>query len=258
VPEIDASKYLVTAGWDDVPHLDAKTKAELLAGTPPHLRKARAQGIPSLGAGAIYPVEEEEILVPDFKLPKHFLRGYALDVGWKKTAALHGAWDRESDVIYLYREYYRGQAEPSIHAAAIRARGAWMTGCIDPASRGRQQGDGQQLFANYTKSVEQGGGGLNLIFANNAVEAGLQEVWERLSTGRIKVFRSLVALMTEYRLYRRDEHGKIVKENDHLMDCLRYLVNTPGVFQRMPVERDFHIQRAAQAASAALDPAMGY
>jgi hypothetical protein len=27
-----------------------------------------------------------------------------------------------------------------------------------------------------------------------------------------------------YRIYRRDEKGAIVKENDHLMDCCRYLV----------------------------------
>lgn len=258
MPEISSSKYLITAGWDDVPHLDAKTKAELLAATPPHLRKARSLGTPSLGAGAIYPVDEDEIVVPDFQLPRHFMRGYALDVGWNKTACLHGAYDRESDVIYAYREYYRGQAEPSIHAGAIRARGAWMTGCIDPASRGRSQIDGQQLFAQYTKDVASGGGGLKLIFANNGVESGLQEVWERLSTGRLKVFKSCAAFLQEYRIYRRDEHGKVVKKNDHLMDCLRYLVCTPNVFNKMPAPENQFEQRMAMTAAAPLDPVMGY
>jgi hypothetical protein len=257
MPEVSASKYLVAAGWDDVPHLDEKTKRELLAATPPHLRKARSQGIPSLGAGAIYPIEEEEILVNDFLLPRHFTRGYAMDVGWNRTACLHGAYDRDTDTTYLYREYYRGQAEPSIHAGAIRSRGSWMTGCIDPASRGRSQVDGQQLYANYTKSVEEGGGGLNLIFANNAVEAGLQECWERLSTGRIKVFKSLQAFLAEYRIYRRDDKGKVVKQNDHLMDCMRYLVNTPAVFQRMPANQDALRARQVAAANAPLDPYVG-
>jgi hypothetical protein len=66
--------------------------------------------------------------------------------------------------------------------------------------------------------------GLNLDIAKNAVEAGLYMVWERLSLGQIKIFSTCVNLADEYRFYRRDENGKIVKENDHLLDCLRYLV----------------------------------
>lgn len=30
--------------------------------------------------------------------------------------------------------------------------------------------------------------------------------------------------MEEYRLYRRDERGRVVKTNDHLMDAFRYAV----------------------------------
>jgi hypothetical protein len=56
------------------------------------------------------------------------------------------------------------------------------------------------------------------------VEAGLYEVWQRLSTGRLKIFNNLSSLRTEYRMYRRDDDGKIVKKNDHLMDAMRYLV----------------------------------
>ena len=47
-----------------------------------------------------------------------------------------------------------------------------------------------------------------------------------MSQGRLKIFRTLQAWLAEYRLYRRDEHGDIVKENDHLMDATRYLVAT--------------------------------
>lgn len=260
MPQVSESKYLVCAGWQDVPHLDEKTKRELLAATPPHLRKARSQGIPSLGAGAIYPVPEEEIVCNDFLLPRHFWRGYGLDVGWNRTAAACGAWDRENDVIYLYREHYRGQAEPSVHGKALRAFGTWMTGAIDPAARGRAQKDGEQLMRIYTKPQDQQGEGLKLVVANNEVEAGLQDVWERLSTGRLKVFRSLVAWLAEYRIYRRDEHGKIVKQNDHLMDATRYLVRTPAVFQRMPAlnVQATQTQQRARSAATAHDPVMGY
>ncbi len=66
--------------------------------------------------------------------------------------------------------------------------------------------------------------GLNVQPADNAVEAGLYAVWERLSTGRLKVFNTCTSLLDEYRIYRRDEKGRIVKDNDHIMDALRYLV----------------------------------
>ncbi len=87
MPEISASKYLVNASWKDVPHIDEKTQAELLAATPPYLRDARSKGEPSLGAGAIYPVELSEVLVDPFQIPPHWPRCYALDVGWNRTAA---------------------------------------------------------------------------------------------------------------------------------------------------------------------------
>lgn len=219
MPAVSESRYLVQAGWDDVPHLDEKTKKELLDSTLPHLRDARSKGIPSLGAGAIYPIPESEILVAPFAIPAHWPRGYAMDVGWNRTAALWGAYDRSTDCVFLYTEHYRGQAEPSVHAAAIRARGEWIPGKIDPASRGRSQKDGAQLLQMYQDL------GLSLDPADNGVETGLYAVWERLSTGRMKVFSTLQNWLAEYRLYRRDEKGKIVKEFDHLMDATRYLVN---------------------------------
>lgn len=211
-------KHVTMAGWDDVPHLDDKTKTELYGSIPPYQRDARSKGIPQLGSGAIYPVPESEILCDPFELPKWWPRCYAMDVGWNKTAALWGAWNRDSNVVYLYAEHYRGQAEPAIHAAGIKAKGDWISGVIDPAARGRAQKDGVMLMDQYIDL------GLHISPAINTVEAGIYAVWERLSTGRLLVFRSLQNWLGEFRVYRRDENGKIVKQNDHLMDCMRYLI----------------------------------
>jgi len=137
-------------------------------------------------------------------------------VGWKKTAAIWLAHDRDTDIVYAYSEHYRGQAEAPIHAKGIRLRGDWIPGVIDTAARGRSQVDGKTLWKLYEDE------GLILHKANKAVEAGLMEVLDRLSTGRLKIFSTLQHTLGELRLYRRDEKGRIVKENDHLCDGLRY------------------------------------
>jgi phage terminase large subunit-like protein len=214
----EGSKCVIMAGWDDVPHLTEETKKELLAAIPMFQRDARSKGIPQLGSGAIYPVPESDIVVADFEIPAHWPRGYGLDVGWNRTSAGFHAWDRDNDIVYRYSEHYRGQAEPSIHAEGIKARGIWIPGVIDPAARGRSQADGIKLMDQY-KDL-----GLDLEIAFNGVEAGIYEMWQRLSTGRYKVFKSCQNWLTEYRLYRRDEKGKVVKGNDHAMDESRYFI----------------------------------
>ncbi len=214
----NSDRGIVMAGWDDVPHLSAEQKARMLAEAEVHLRDARSKGIPSIGSGAIYPVAEDEIVCDDFAIPGHWPKAYGLDVGWNCTAAVFGAIDRDADCLYLYSLHYQGQQEPSTHVAGIRGRGDWIPGVIDPASRGRSQKDGEQLLVNYREL------GLNLIPANNSRESGLYEVHQRLATGRLKVFRSLKPWLAEYRIYRRDEKGHVVKEKDHAMDATRYLV----------------------------------
>lgn len=227
------SKHVTFMSWGETPHLDKSAQDALLASYPPFERDARTKGIPQLGAGAIYPVPESEVICAPFDVPAWWPRVYGLDVGWNRTAAVWAAIDRETDIAYLYSEHYRAQAEPSVHAEAIRARGEWMPGVIDPASRGRGQADGQQLLQSYTDL------GLHLMLADNGVETGLLEVWQRLSTGRLRVFSNLNNWLHEYRSYHRDEKGKVVKQLDHLMDATRYLcVSGIGAAQLDPAYLD--------------------
>lgn len=214
------SRFCVQATWDDVPHLSDEQKRQLWEAIPPHQRDARARGMPVLGAGQIYPVPEELVVCEPFRLPEYWPRAYGLDVGWNRTAAVWGAYDRDSDVVYLWSEHYQGQMPPAVHASAILSRGAWMPGAIDPASRASGQRDGENLLAEYTQL------GLWLAAADNAVEAGIHACYQRMANGGLKVFSTLSNWRREFRNYHRDDHGKVVKANDHLMDATRYLIMT--------------------------------
>lgn len=228
--EVSASRYIVQAGWDSVPHLDEKTKKELLESTPDYLRDARSKGEPTMGSGVIYPIPISDIEVKPFAIPFGWKKGYALDVGWNRTAALWGAQNPVDGIIYLYSEHYKGQQLPVVHAAAIRTRGDWIRGAIDPAAKGTSQKDGQQLKAEYVSL------GLKLTDANNELESGLIAVWQALSLGQMKIFNTLQNFKAEYRVYQRDERGRIVDgQADHLMDCMRYLWRTWDKVATMPL-----------------------
>jgi hypothetical protein len=213
------AKYVVNINWDEAVHLSAEDKATLMASYSPAEREARSKGIPSVGSGAIYPVPESDFVVDTFNIPPHWVRAFGMDVGWKRTAAVWGAYNSQEDCWYLYSEHYRGYSEPSIHVNAIQSRGKWISGVIDPAARAaKRQSDGIALLDEYMDL------GLDLSIANNAVEAGLLEVFQRLATGRLKVMKHLTNWLSECRIYRRDDKGRIVKKDDHLMDATRYLM----------------------------------
>jgi len=221
--EITPSRALIKCGWSDLPHLTEKDKREVLAGTPLHLRGAVSRGDPSQGAGAVYRTPFADLEVDPFVIPAHWRRCFALDVGWRITAALWLAHDPGADVVYAFTEHYRAHGNPSDHVAAIKARGEWIPGVIDPASRQRTPIDGQRLYDIFTGPPHN----LKLTKAKNEVESGIVLVDQRMTTGRFKVFRHACPnFQEEYGMYRRkmDEHqrGVIVKASDHLMDCGRY------------------------------------
>jgi hypothetical protein len=210
------SRFLIQATWNDCGHLTEEAKLELFQSLPPYQRDARSKGIPVLGSGAIFPIPESDVVLDDFPIPDHWPRCYGFDVGWSRSAAAFLCLSRDTDTLYVYAEHYRGEAEPVVHAEAIKARGQWIKGAIDPAARGRGQIDGRQLVQMYRDL------GLDLTEAENAVESGLYELMTRMSSGRFKVFRSCQNWLSEFRMYRRDEKGRVVKTFDHLMDATRY------------------------------------
>lgn len=212
-------KYVTQVSWEEVPHLSEKQKTEMMASYSDYERNARTRGIPSLGSGVIYPYFEEDYVVPPFEPPSWFKKAYGMDVGWDRTAVVWGAYNPADGCVTLYSEHYMGQEKPMVHAHAIKSRGRWIAGAIDPrGADNRSQIDGTRLLDLYQEE------GLILHLADNSVESGIYKVSQMLASGRLKICSNLVNLLKEIRTYRRDEKGKIVKKNDHLMDAMRYLI----------------------------------
>jgi hypothetical protein len=245
------ARMVICADWDNnAPHLTPEAKAELWASIPAYQRDARTKGIPQLGAGVIYPIPEDDILVDAFTIPDHWPRGYGLDVGWNRTAVIWMAKNPDTGVKYFYDEHYRGEADPTVHGAAIRKRGLWIPGRIDPAARGRSQADGKKLIKLYREAIygeEDLTLGMRLLGpANNAVETGIYDLLMALSNGMLKVMRHRCPnWLAERRLYRRNEKGEIIKKHDHALDASRYvhasgelwLKQKPAIEEPDPLER---------------------
>jgi phage terminase large subunit-like protein len=224
-------RFASLIGWSDVPHISNEEKEQLLSSISKHQREARTQGYPSLGSGAIYEYREDSLICEPLKhVPAYYQRFYALDVGWNMTACLFFARDPDSGDVFVLDEYGGGGKTAQEHSANIRTKAmtgfgtAW--GAIDPASVGRSQADGVILMDQYQQL------GLKLVMANNAVEAGIHAVQCLMSEGRLRVYPHCKRLLSELRMYQRDDKGNPVKKNDHFCDCLRYGVLTNRVHLR--------------------------
>ena len=232
MPRVTESKYLVMAGWDDVPHLSERTKRELLDGTPVHLQRARSQGIPTLGSGAVFPVDEESIKCVPIPIPAHWPQLVGYDFGWDHPAAASRlAWDRDNDCVYVTGTYRKSHALIESQVAALNAMGAWIPVAwphdgyqVKDANTGEQHAEQMRKaganmrpeHAKFAESTDPNEKPTSRI----STEAGIQEILTRMTSNRFKVFSTLSDWWEEFRLYHRKD-GLIVKLRDDLMSATR-------------------------------------
>ncbi|RAS13539.1 terminase large subunit domain-containing protein [Ensifer adhaerens] len=223
--EDEGAKYrtVTTMTIEDADHYSAEERARIIASYPAHEREARTKGIPSLGSGRIFPVSEESIVVDPFEIPKHWVQIGGLDFGYDHPfGAVCLAWDRDSDIVYLTKEYRERESTPIIHAAALKPWGSWLPWSWPHDGLQHDKGSGEQLAAQYKAQ------GLATLperatfdDGTNGVEAGISDMLQRMQTGRWKVFRTCPLWLEEFRLYHRKD-GKIVKERDDVISASRY------------------------------------
>ena len=240
INDLKQGQFMMQAGWDDAPHMTEDVKEQILAALPPHERKMREQGIPSLGSGLVFPVPEEVIKCEPFDIPDHFPRVCGMDYGWDHpTTSVWIAWDRDADIAYIYDSYSQRQEIPAVHAAAINARPKWIPVIWPRDGRQADKGSGTPLADQYralgvnmmqgrgkswggwftnppVDNQQEGSGGVSL-------ESGVMEMLERMKTGRLKIFSTQSGVFEELRMYHRKE-GRIVPFKDDLISAMRYAV----------------------------------
>lgn len=223
-PHPDRHKTNMTL--DDAEHYTPEQRKKIEESYPEHEREARARGIPVLGSGLIFPVARSVLECAPFEVPEHWPAIGGLDFGWDHpTAAVKLRWDREGDVIYVTHAYRQSRQVPLIHAAAVKPWDgpksklpwAWPH---DGLQHDKQSG--KQTAASYREH------GLDMLpdhatfeDGSNGVDIGLQQLLERMQTGRFKVFSNLNIWFEEQQSYHRKD-GQIVKLLDDLMSATRY------------------------------------
>jgi phage terminase large subunit-like protein len=216
-------RHVTTMTIDDAFHYTDADRARIVAAYPAHEREARARGIPTLGSGRIFPIEEAAIAVDGFDIPRHWPLLGGIDFGWDHpTAAVRLALDRDADCVYVTHAYRLREATPVLHAATLRAWGERLPFAWPHDGLQHSRDSGEQLAEQYRRH------GLAMLreratFADgtSGVEAGIFEMLDRMQTGRWKVFRHLEDWFQEFRVYHRKE-GRVMKLGDDLISASRY------------------------------------
>lgn len=233
--ELGSGQALVTATWDDAPHLSEEAKEQRLAGMLPYERDMRSRGLPVMGSGLIFPVPEDDIICEPFAIPSGWQRIAGIDFagsgsGGHPTALVAIAIDPNTSTHYVYDCYKEvGRTIPE-HWNAMRRIGnipiAWPhDGAVSDRGSGvsycqQYRDEGANMLPKpFSNPSEDGKGG-------KAVNPGLTAMHTAMVEGRFKVFSNLQDWFAEFRTYHmkpnRSGTVEIVKENDDLMSATRY------------------------------------
>ncbi len=100
--DLKPKQALITASWADFEHLTDSMKEQILQALPPHERELRIKGIPMIGSGLVFPVDEDSLACEPFTIPEHFTRIAGLDFGYDHpTAVVWVAWDKMR-ILYIF------------------------------------------------------------------------------------------------------------------------------------------------------------
>lgn len=229
-------KFNITMTMKDVTHISESDKIKIAASYPPHEREARVNGIPMMGSGRIFPYQDEMVIEPSLSyIPPVWGKMWGIDFGiGHPFAAVLGAWDKDNDVIHILHAIRRPDELPINHAAAMRPIGAAVP-VAWPHDGNAREFSGSSVISLYRAQ------GLIMLpthatFPDGSIstEAGILEMQERITTGRLKVAAHLSEWFEEFHMYHRKD-GLIVKVKDDLMSATRVFIMAKRFARAVPL-----------------------
>lgn len=173
-----------------------------------------------LAEGLVYAFNEENITDEQPRGAEYYI---SVDYGTLNPFSA-GLWSVTGDKAVRIKEYYydgRGKKklmtdEDYCEAITELAGNKFITKVVvDPSA------------ASFITALKRRG--FRVQQANNSVIDGIRRTAVYLREGNIKIHRSCVDAIREFGLYRWDEkqnEDKVIKENDHAMDDIRYFCNS--------------------------------
>lgn len=236
--DLQPGQALITATWDDAPHMTKEMQAQKLASLPPHEREMRSKGMPMVGSGLVFDIPDDDIICDPFDIPNYFPRIIGIDFGWDHPfAAAFCFHDRENDKFYIYDIYREKKALfPVVVDRLKRGHGDWIP-IVWPHDGLKEDPKSGAVLADSYRDA-----GLNLHpdkFSNPpqpgqkegqggaGVEAGLHDMYTAMVEGRFKVFSTCKEWFDEKRSYYRKMNRKtgkveLVKLREDLISATRY------------------------------------
>lgn len=259
--EENPGQAMLTATWDDAPHMTEEKKKLILANYPPYQRLMRSKGVPLMGTGLIFEIDEELVKCDRFDIPLHFKIINGMDFGWDHPwAMVQLAIDEENDVIYVTHAFKRSKLEPHNAWRAVKSWSegvpvSWPADGLQTRETGKEKRDVyiEEGFNLVDQHATWEGGGVS-------VNLGIVRMNSLFKTGQLRIFSDLPEVFEEIRQYHTKTTPKgnveIVKIKDDLIDAIRYalMMRREAIYkQELLAEEDYNDDYYAEETNA-----MGY
>lgn len=236
---------LIECTIDDCGHIDEAHKQRIRDKYKDHpFEELRVYGRPVSGYGIIYPYPDSLISEVPFDIPDSWERIIGIDLPHTTGtfAAASIAFDRETDTAHVVGCYKAKGLNSPLYIEKLRGMGASTIPVAWPHDASRRDRDGGTVAGNYRRA------GINMLSSpahqlridgtkSHATMPIIEEINERMLSGRFKVFTNCTEWLEEKRRYRHED-GKVLQgQDDHLLDAthkammmLRYARNNATKF----------------------------
>lgn len=243
----------VVVDMDDNPYLGEDEKADALRGLSEQELDARKRGRFVHFSGLIYDdFDPDDHVIPAFPFPENINVIEGIDPGMRNRCAVLFSFITPDDTMYIFDELYlQGktvqEVATEIHKLNTMHQVLPIYTVIDPAARNKNHQTGRSDQMEYADHA------ILTIPGQNAVEAGINRVRERLQNKKLYIFDNCTNLIKEFKRYRwreaprTGEDGKPIpmKVDDHALDCLRYIVmSRPFIPENRQEKHETQLQKA--------------